>query len=135
MAIEPADVRNMAERYTQAWCSGSASAVASFFTEGASSVVNDGKPVVGRDAIEQDMQAFFNDFPDLRLTMDDLRVGGHQAIFLWTLEGTNSGPGGTGNVVKIEGWQNWALSQDLLISNANGGFDAVEYERQIREGI
>ena len=33
------------------------------------------------------------------------------------------------------GWQNWQLSDDLLILRADGGFDAVEYERQIREGL
>ena len=81
------------------------------------------------------MQAFFADFPDLVLHMDDLRSGGNQAIYLWTLEGTNSGPDGTGNSVRIVGWQNWLLSDDLLIVEADGGFDATEYERQIREGI
>ncbi len=81
------------------------------------------------------MGAFFEDFPDLVLRMDDLRSGGNQAIYLWTLEGTNSGPGGTGNFVRISGWQNWRLSDDLLILEADGGFDAAGYERQIREGV
>jgi hypothetical protein len=67
--------------------------------------------------------------------MDDLRSGGNQAIFLWTLEGTNSGPGGTGYFVRIAGWQNWRLPDDLLIVEADGGFDAADYERQFREGI
>ena len=81
------------------------------------------------------MGAFFSDFPDLVLRMDDLRSGGNQAMFLWTLEGTNSGPDGTGNFVRIVGWQNWRLSDDLLIVEADGGYDALEYERQIRQGV
>ena len=64
-----------------------------------------------------------------------LRSGGNQAIYLWTLEGTHGGPAGTGNFVRIPGWQNWLLSDDLLIIRADGGFDAIEYERQVREGI
>ncbi len=81
------------------------------------------------------MGAFLVDFPDLVLHMDDLRFGGNQAIYLWTLEGTNSGPGGTGNFVRIPGWQNWRLSDDLQILEANGVLDAAEYELQIQEGL
>jgi len=132
MTPKPADIRRMAERYTAAWSSRSAEAVASFFAEDATSVINAGTPSVGRPAIAETMAAFFEDFPDLVLHMDDLRTGGNQAIYLWTLEGTNSGPGGTGNLVRISGWQNWRLSHDLLILEADGGYDAADYERQIR---
>ena len=135
MPLDPADIRQMAEGYTQAWCSRSGEAVASFFAENASSIINAGEPTLGRPAIAEAMGAFFEDFPDLVLRMDDLRSGGNQAIYLWTLEGTNSGPGGTGNIVRIAGWQNWRLSDDLLILEADGGYDAADYERQIREGV
>ena len=64
--------------------------------------------------------------------MDDLRTGGNQVIYFWTLEGTNSE---TGNFVRISGWQNWVLSDDLLIIEADGGYDAKEYERQEQKGI
>ena len=135
MPLDPADIRQIAEGYTQAWCSRSGEAVASFFAENASSIINAGEPTLGRPAIAEAMGAFFEDFPDLVLRMDDLRSGGNQAIYLWTLEGTNSGPGGTGNMVRIAGWQNWRLSDDLLILEADGGYDAADYERQIREGV
>ena len=135
MSLDPADILKMAEGYTAAWCSRSGEAVASFFTEDATSVVNGAAPTVGRSAIASEMGAYFEDFPDLVLRMDELRCGGDQAIFLWTLEGTNSGPGGTGKFVRIRGWQNWRLSEDLLIAAADGGYDAADYERQIREGI
>jgi len=37
--------------------------------------------------------------------------------------------------VRIPGWQNWILSDDLLITEADGGYDANEYDRQVREGV
>ena len=103
MSLDPAELRQMAEAYTQAWCSRSSEAVASFFEENATSIINSGPPTVGRPAIADAMGAFFSDFPDL--------------------------------VLRIAGWQDWRLSDDLLIVEADGGFDAADYERQIREGI
>ena len=135
MPLDPAEIRNVAEGYTATWCSRSAEAVAAYFAEDAKSIINDGEPSFGRATIAAAMEAFFADFPDLVLHMDDLRSGGNKAIFLWTLEGTNSGAGGTGNSVRIRGWQNWRLSDELLIVEADGGYDAAEYERQVREGI
>lgn len=135
MSLDAASIREVAKIYTAAWCSRSAEAVASFYEENAISIINAGTPTVGRSAIADAMGAFFSEFPDLVLRMDDLRSGGNQAIFLWALEGTNCGPGGTGNFVRIPGWQNWCLSDDLLITKAEGGFDAVEHERQIQEGV
>ncbi len=135
MPLDPADIRKTAENYTAAWCSRSSEAVGLCFAENGKSIINDGDPVVGRAAIAEAMQAFFDDFPDLHLKMDDLRSGGNKAIFLWTLTGSNSGPGGTGNSVSISGWQNWRLTDDLLILEADGGYDAVEYDRQVQEGI
>ena len=132
MSLSPESIRKVAEAYTEAWCSRSGEKVASFFSEDATSIINKGVPTTGRAAIAEAMGAFFVEFPDLVLYMDDLRTGGNQAIYLWTLEGTNSK---TGNFVRIPGWQNWVLTDDLLIVEADGGFDGIEYERQIKEGI
>jgi len=132
MSLAPEDIRKLAEAYTQAWCSRSGKEVASFFTEDAISIINKGESTIGREAISEAMGVFFVEFPDLVLRMDDLRTGGIQAIYFWTLLGTNNA---TGNFVRIPGWQNWVLSDDLLIVEADGGFDAAEYERQVKEGI
>ncbi len=131
MSPSPTSIRDFALTYTEAWCSRSGDAVASCFEENAISVINAGEPTTGRTAIAEAMGSFFLDFPDLVLRMDDLRFGGNQAIFLWTLIGTNSGPGGTGNFVKVPGWQNWILSDDPLIVRADCGYDAEDYDRQI----
>ena len=63
--LDPAAIRKMAEGYTDAWCSRSSEQVASFFSEGATSIINAGEPTVGRPAIAEAMGAFFADFPDL----------------------------------------------------------------------
>ena len=132
MSINTSDIRRFAEGYTQAWCSRSGEKVASFFSENATSIINKGEPTIGRAAIAEAMGAFFVEVPDLVLSMDDLRCGGNVAIYFWTLEGTHSE---TGNFVRIPEWQNWILSDDLLITEADGGYDAEEYDRQVREGI
>ena len=132
MSLDPNNIKKVAEAYTQAWCSRSGEIVASFFSENATSIINKSEPTIGKAAIAEAMGAFFIEFPDLVLRMDDLRTGGNQAIYFWTLEGTNSA---TGQFVRIPGWQNWVLSDDLLIVEADGGFDAEEYERQVQEGI
>jgi len=132
MSLDPNNIKKVAEAYTQAWCSRSCENVASFFSENATSIINKGEPTIGKAAIAEAMGAFFIEFPNLVLRVDDLRTGGNQAIYFWTLEGTNSA---TGQFVRIPGWQNWVLSDDLLIVEADGGFDAEEYERQVQEGI
>ena len=132
MSISAEDIRKLAESYTEAWCSRSGERVASFFTENASSIINKGEPTIGRAAIAEAMGAFFVEVPDLVLYMDDLRCGGNLAIYFWTLEGTHIE---TGKFIRIPGWQNWVLSNDLLIAEADGGYDAEEYDRQVREGV
>ena len=86
MHISATDIQNLAIAYTEAWCSRSGEAVAAFYDENASSTINGAAPTIGRLAIAEEVGQFFIDFPDLVLRMDDLRSGGNQAIYLWTLE-------------------------------------------------
>lgn len=135
MPITPTDIISMAERYAEAWSSHSPEAVASFYEEDGRITINDGETTVGRAAIADVVNSFYAEFPDLVVRMDKVRTAGNHAVFLWTLEGTNSGPGGTGNRVKISGWEAWHLSDDIRVIASDGRFDAAEYERQIQEGI
>jgi predicted ester cyclase len=48
------------------------------------------------------------------------------------LIGTNTGPGGTGNRVRISGYELWKIDNNGLIAESSGHFDAVEYERQLK---
>lgn len=132
MPISQAAFEDMAKRYAEAWSSGDPEAVASFYEENGRLVINDGEPTVGRVALAEVAQAFYDDFPGLLLHCDLARVAGNNGVFLWTLEGTHSG---TGNQVKVGGWEAWRLSDDIRVIESDGRFDAIEYERQIQEGV
>ncbi len=70
-------------------------------------------------------------FPDLKLSMNDLIPRGSRVEYHWTLEGTNTGPGGTGKKVHITGYEEWRLGADGLVEDSLGQFDATDYERQL----
>jgi anti-anti-sigma factor len=70
-------------------------------------------------------------FPDIQIRMDDLAVEGDRATYHWTLTGTQSGPGGKGNRVRISGVESWKIGADGLIAESLGKFDNDSYQRQI----
>ena len=93
MTLDPDQLREFATRYAEAWCSGDPSRVADHFAPDGSLTINEGTPSVGRAAITEAARQFMDTFPDMRVLMDDLRVGDAGAEFHWTLVGTNTGPG------------------------------------------
>jgi predicted ester cyclase len=119
-------------RYTAAWCSQRAASVASFFADQGSLKINDGSPAIGRDAIAKAAQSFMTAFPDLVVKMDRLTVNGTKTEYDWTLTGTNTGPGGTGKLVRIRGFEEWRFGPDGLITESVGHFDAADYQRQLK---
>lgn len=128
---EHVDLRTLGERYTEAWCSGDPARVASFFSVNGSLRVNEDAPAVGRSAVQQVAAGFMTGFPDLRLTMDDIRIAGGVAEFHWTFTGTQTGPGGTGKRVRFSGFEAWTIGEDGLILHSQGRFDAEDYRRQL----
>jgi uncharacterized protein (TIGR02246 family) len=90
-------LKNFAKRYAEAWCSQDPEKVAAFFAENGSLSINDGPRAVGRAAIAKEAQAFMTTFPDMVVTIDKLVRDDEGTKFHWTLTGTNTGPGGTGN--------------------------------------
>jgi hypothetical protein len=130
--MDPASMRAFATRYTAAWSSQNPATVAGFFAEHGSLSINDGEPFVGRPAITAAAQGFMTAIPDLLLEMDSLEVHGSHAVYGWTLTGTNTGPGGTGNRVHISGYEEWAIGADGLIAESQGHFDEAEYRQQLR---
>ena len=126
-----ADLRDVAARYTAAWCSQDPTRVASFFAPNGSLKVNDDAPALGRAAITDVARGFMTAFPDMQVLMDAVESTGHSAIYRWTLVGTNTGPGGTGRVVRVSGFEEWRFDADGLIAESLGHFDAAEYQRQI----
>jgi uncharacterized protein (TIGR02246 family) len=133
--MDAAALNDFATRYTAAWCSQNAASVASFFAEHGSLTINDGTPSVGRAAITEAAQGFMTAFPDMVVTMDRLEETGDRVRYHWTLNGTNTGPGGTGKAVRISGYEEWRFSPDGLVAESKGHFDQAEYERQLKIGM
>ena len=121
-----------ATRYTAAWCSHRASSVAMFYSESGSLAINDGVPAVGRPAVETAVQSFMTAYPDLVAKFDRLEPKGDRVLYHWTFTGTNSGPGGTGNSVRISGYEDWKIGRDGLIAESKGHYDAQNWDRQVR---
>ena len=130
-----AEITAFAKRYAKAWCSQNPESVAAFFGENGSLSVNDGPPAVGRASIAEVARGFMRDLPDMIVTMDHVTHHSDGTKFHWTLTGTNTGPGGTGNRIRISGYELWKLDPDGLIAESKGHFDSAEYERQLKPGV
>src|SRR5437667_8905969 len=130
-----AQLKKFAKRYADAWCSQNPESVAAFFAENGSISINNGPPAIGRVAIAKEAQAFMTTFPDMVVTFDKLEPQPNGTEFHWTLTGTNTGPGGTGDKVRISGYELWKIDNDGLIGDSLGHFDSAEYERQLKHGV
>jgi predicted ester cyclase len=124
-----------AKSYAEDWCSHHPERVAAFFAENGSLRVNDGPPAMGRAAIAEVARGFMRDLPNMIVTFDKLDQRGGATAFHWILDGTNSGPSGTGNRVRISGYELWKIDSNGLIAESKGHFDAVDYERQLKNGV
>lgn len=128
MAIDQRQAEELAAAYTAAWNTGRPEAVAEFFAESGRIVINRGSPWEGRDRVAAMAAGFFADVPDLRLACDKVRAAGDHLVYLWTFTGTHSG---TGNKLRIAGWEEWDLDSDLKVQASRGWFDADDYARQV----
>jgi NAD(P)-dependent dehydrogenase (short-subunit alcohol dehydrogenase family) len=128
------ELREFAKLYTAAWCSQSPARVAAFFSESGSLKINEAAPAVGREAITAAAQGFMTAFPDMIVSMDAAILERGAAVYRWTLTGRNTGPGGTGNAVRISGHEEWRFGPDGLIAESKGHFDEAEYQRQLKVG-
>jgi len=134
MKFDAAYWREFTTRYTAAWCSNDPAKVAACYSPNGSLRVNDAAPAMGRSAIREVAQGFMAMFPDMVLTMDDLRADGDRAVYHWTLAGTNTGPGGSGKKVRIGGYEEWTIGADGLIAESLGHFDDGDFQRQLKSG-
>ena len=135
MNMASPQLHDFAQRYTAAWCSHQPGQVAAFFSPNGSLRVNDSAPAVGHIAIAEVAQSFMSAFPDLHLTMDNLLIQEDHFVYHWTLEGTNNGPGGTGHLVRISGFEVWDFGTNGLIAESEGHFDEAAYKRQLQYGF
>ena len=120
-------IRELAESYTEAWCSRDAARVAAHYAPGATIAINGGEAT----GIEEVAAVFIAAFPDITVYQDDLVVGNETVEYRWTFTGTSSE---TGKWVRIAGFEEWVIGSDGLIETSKGTFDEAEYDRQLREG-
>jgi len=80
-------------------------------------------------------QGFFVALPDMQVMMDDLVLKDGRIEYHWTLTGSNTGPGGTGNAVRVSGYEEWTIDDDGLIAASLGHYDQDEYARQLEHGV
>ncbi len=130
--MDAATLKDFATGYTAAWCSQDPARVAAFYAEDGSLKVNAGTAAVGRPAITAVAQGFMSAFPDMIVTMDSVVADGKGARYYWTLTGTNTGPGGTGRVVRVGGYEEWTFGPAGQIARSLGHFDEAEYDRQLQ---
>lgn len=133
--METNNLESFGKKYAAAWCSQHPDSVAAFFASNGSLSVNKDSPAVGRVAIAKVAQGFMTAFPDMIVAMDSLVTTSGNTAFHWTLAGSNTGSNGTGKKVRISGVEIWQLDKDGLILKSDGSFDAVEYNRQLKEGV
>ena len=79
MVPDPDELRELARRYTDAWCSQDPERVAAHYAPAGSLTINDGAPSVGRAAIAEAVRSFMVAFPDLQVLMDDVRLEGYRS--------------------------------------------------------
>lgn len=130
-----AQLTDLATRYAAGWSSQNPDSFASFYSEQGSLQVNGGAPAVGRASVRAAAQGFMTAFPDMLVRMDSVTQTGDQATFYWVWTGTNTGPGGTGKAVHMNGYEEWTFAPNGLIAQSLGHYDEVEYQRQLREGV
>jgi len=131
-ASDSSRLADFATRYTAAWCSHNPATVASFYSEFGSLTINDGTPAVGRKAVEDAARSFMTAYPNLVVKFDGLEPRDNRVLYHWTFIGTNTGPGGTGNQVRISGYEDWKIGSDGLIADSKGHYDAQEWDRQVK---
>ena len=130
MAIDPDRVHELARSYTEAWCSHDPVRVAAHYRPGGTIAINGGAAT----EITEVARSFMEAFPDIQVFMNELVLGDEVVEYRWTFTGTNTGPGGTGQWVRIPGFEEWTIGDDGLIAESRGHYDQAEYDRQLEHG-
>lgn len=127
MAVSLGAAERLAADYTAAWNTGRPEAVAGFFAETGGIVINRGPVWQGREGVAAMAAGFYADVPDLTLVCDGVKLAGSHMLYLWTFTGTHAG---TGRALRITGWEEWELGEDLKVTASRGWFDPEEWARQ-----
>lgn len=127
-----ASLNSFADQIGMTWSRHNASEVAKLYSESVTLEINDEPVLAGRKSVEGAVQSIMTAYPDLVVKFDHLELKGDRVLYHWTFIGTNSGPGGTGNRVRISGYEDWKIGPDWLITDAKRHYNARDWERQVR---
>ena len=122
-------------RASNAWSNQDPQGMANCYEETASLAINGGAPSTGRAELAATSASYMEAFPDLRVSVDQVLVAGDAVFWAWTLGGTNTGPGGTGNAIRVSGIELWTIGASGLVANSVGYYDAITYAHQLAHGI
>jgi predicted ester cyclase len=130
LGLDQARLRDFARSYTKAWGSHDPARVAAHYVPGGTIAINGGKPT----EVTEVARSFISAFPDIEVSMDDLVFNDETVEYHWTFTGTNTGPSGTGNSVRISGFEEWRFGDDGLVVESRGQYDQEDYDRQLEHG-
>ncbi len=122
------NIEQIAKDYADAWSSADPEAVVAFYRDDGAITINRGEPIRGRAALLDMVAGFYAEFPGLTVRLEHLRVAGDHVMFGWVLEGQHAE---TGHVVKVPGWEEWDLDNNLNVIKSLGWYDGADYERQV----
>ena len=125
----------LALRCSKAWSSKDPEGMAACYEENGQQSINGKPPAVGRESLAAVSASYMEAFPDLQINLDQFLVSGNAAFFIWTLTGRNTGPGGTGQAVRVSGTEVWEMGESGLIAKSVGYYDAKTYQHQIKYGL
>ena len=128
MSFDRASLEDLAARYTAAWNSKVPENVAAFHAPTSEISINRGVPSVGHDGVTAMAAGFHADVPDLFLQNDGIRAAGNHVVYMWTFTGHDAQ---TKNPLRISGWEEWDLDEDMKVTSALGWFDADDYQSQV----
>ena len=131
-AVSPSpELWELAAKCARAWSSQDPEGMASCYEESGWQSINGGPRAEGRTALADVAKSYMEAFPDLQVSLDQLLTAGDSAFFVWTLTGTNTGPGGTNNPVRVSGIEVWQMGESGLIACSQGFYDAGVYDDQL----
>jgi steroid delta-isomerase-like uncharacterized protein len=132
--MKQTDLTDLGTRYASAWSSQDPALLASFYADNGILRVNGGPPSVGRAAVTATAAAYMTAFPDMVVKMTKMSQEDGHPVFHWLWTGTNAGPGGTGNSVRMTGYEVWTLDERGRIAESKGHYNEAEYQRQLKAG-
>ena len=128
MTHDRTQIEQLADSYTEAWCSRDPARVAAHYVPGGTIAINGGAAA----GIAEVAEAFIAAFPDIAVYMDDLVLREDGVVeYRWTFTGTSAE---TGRSVRVPGYEDWTIAPDGLIAESRGHYDQADYDRQLQHG-